>query len=138
MGKISNLKHTFFYPTVADYLKSKKNIECIEGILADLLKKDTFVNTDRIVQFVEEAFNFRLKINLNHDIRDFQMYFADIPKVSYDYEEDSEIVLKRSKNIPGNIFKNIPDKDKDFCKVDSNQNNEKHCVVVKNEVETGF
>ena len=138
LGKISILKHTFFYSTVADYLNSKKNIKWIEKILADPLKKNAFLNTDRIVQFVEEAFNVRLKVNLNHDIRDFQMYFADIPKFSYDYEEDSEIVLKRSKNIPGNIFKNIPDKDKDFCKIDSNQNSENHCVVVKDEVETGF
>ena len=138
LGKISVLKHKFFNSILADYLKPKKNIEWVEGILAEPLRKDAFVNTERIVQFIEEEFNTRLEVNLNHDVRDHQMFFADEPKISYDYEEDSELVLKRSKNIPGNIFKNISDKDKDICKVDSNQNTEKHCVVVKDELETGF
>ena len=123
---ITFLKHHLFKTVVTDYLKNKSNLKKIEDILSTPTKRNLYINTQRVAQFVSETFGVQLKIDLKLNIAKFHKMFEGKSKVIYDYEKDSEAYL--DKEIP-KLMKDVKKDEEVKCTLDSTQDTEKHCEV---------
>ncbi|CAI2359252.1 unnamed protein product [Moneuplotes crassus] len=155
LGKVSVLKNSYFKTPVFEYLKVKKNLRKVEAILATPFKDDIFINVPRIVKFVQEAYSVELNVEGFDSADDFQEIDDDMRSHHeefalritgkkgakarlYDHEADSEKYLdKRIPELEEEMKKSLDKKGKKLeCIIDSNQDTEKHCVVVNDEFET--
>lgn len=123
---VTHLKHNLIKPSVVEYLKVKANVKRVEDILSSPTKRNLYINTDRIAQFVSETFGVQLNVNLKINIAKFHKIFESKIKVLYDYEKDSEDYL--NKEIP-KLMKDLKKDEEVKCKLDSTEETEKHCEV---------
>ena len=150
LGKVNILKNNYFKKTVHNYLKNKRNAEKIEGILATPLRDDIYINVPRIISFVDEVFGVKLKVQgfdpkgkykeIKADVLDHHYQFEEGVKILYDYEADSEKYLeKKIPELEKEMLKSLKKKGKVLeCVLDSDQPNEKQCIVVKDEGDTEY
>lgn len=123
LGMVTHLKHNLIKPKVIEYLNVKANVKRIEDILKTPTKRNLFINTERIAQFVSETFGVQLNVDLKINIAQFHKMFESKIKVLYDYEKDSEDYL--NKEIP-NLTKDVNMDEEVKCKLDSTEDTEKH------------
>lgn len=126
LGMVTHLKHNLIKPKVIEYLNVKANVKRIEDILKTPTKRNLFINTERIAQFVSETFGVQLNVDLKINIAQFHKMFESKIKVLYDYEKDSEDYL--NKEIP-NLTKDVNMDEEVKCKLDSTEDTEKHWEV---------
>jgi ankyrin repeat protein/predicted DNA-binding WGR domain protein len=140
LSKLRFMKHQFFKTHIENYLKDKKNVKKVEEILSTEIRPGVYLNIPRIVAFAEETFSVKLNVKIDSNPKQRHKEFSAKTKKLYDYEADSEKVLdKKIPVLEKELQKEVDKKGKALeCVLDSNQGTEKHCLVVKDENETGY
>lgn len=133
LGRVSMLSMPVFRTTISKYLEDARSIKFIEETLAKPNIFGAHQNVTRIQRFLWNQFRVKVEIQVQEDENAKISLVKEKVKESFDYVKDSEDYLDTE--IPKLQDEMKSDRE---CVLDSSDNNEKHCYVVKDEDETKF